>query len=111
MWAAHDCAVGHDVCHVRVARAMIEHRRPYSVLFPACVALKDTVPFAELLWEFTPLGTGAQDPVNCLNETATIFLVSCVNTPVRAQERIQFLPLMVGDLVSRHLISVAYLNA
>ena len=47
--------------------------------------------------------------VNCLNETPTISLCSCVNATVPPQESKMFVQLMVGDLASRHPISVAYL--
>ena len=70
---------------------MMEQRGPNTVLLPARAALKDTVPFAEMLRRFTPMGAVAQDPVNCFDETRKIFLVSGVNTPVPWQECLKFL--------------------
>ena len=78
-------------------------------LFPACVALENTVPLAKMLWQFTPLGAGVQNPVNCLNETSTLFLLPCIGTRVTLQECVKFLPLIVGDL-SRHPTIVAVLT-
>ena len=107
---AHSCAVGHDGCHVRVLSELFEHIRPNTVLFPACVALEDAVPLAKFVWQFTPLGAGAQNPVNCLNETSTLFLLPCIGTRVTLQECVKFLPLIVGDLIGRHPSIVADLT-
>ena len=104
---AHSCAVGHDGCHVRFLGELFEHIRPNTVLFPACVALEDAVPLAKIVWQFTPLRTGAQNPVNCLNETSTLFLLPCIGTRVGVQECVKFLPLIVGDFIGRHPTIVA----
>ena len=55
---AYNCTVGHDRCHVRVLGELFEHVGPNTVLFPACVALEDTVPLAKVGWQFTPLMVG-----------------------------------------------------
>ena len=83
---AHSSAVGHDGCHVGVLGELSEHIRPHTVLFPAGVALEDTVPLAKIVWQFTPLGAGAQNPVNCFNETSTLFLLPSIGTRVTLQE-------------------------
>jgi len=57
-----------------------------AVLFPTCAALEYTVPLAITVWQFTPLGAGAQNPVNCLNETTTLFLLPRVGTRVSLQK-------------------------
>ena len=86
---------------------LFEHISPNTVLIPACEALEDTVPLSISVRQFTPLGTGAQNPVNCLNKTATLFLLPCVGTRVSLQKCVQFLPLMVGNSLSRHPTIVA----
>ena len=48
------------------------------------------------------VAAGAQDPVNCLNETSTLFLFSCIGTRVTLQECVKFLLLIVGDFIGRH---------
>ena len=99
---AYSSAVGHHRCHVWVLGELFEHISPNTVLFPACEALEYTVPLSISVRQFTPLGAGAQNPVNCLNETSTLFLLPCVGTRVSLQKRIQFLPLMVGNSLCRH---------
>ena len=110
---AYSCTVGHDRCHVRVLRELFEHVGPNTVLFPANhdgVALEDTVPLAKVGWQFTPLCAGAQNPVNCFDETATLFLLPCIGTRVSLQKCVQFLPLMVGNPIGRHPTIVAILT-
>ena len=104
---AYSCTVGHDRCHVRVLGELFEHVGPNTVLFPACVALEDTFPLAKVGWQFTPLCAGAQNPVNCFDETATLFLLPRVGTRVSLQKCLQPLPLMVGNLIGRHPTIVA----
>ncbi len=104
---AYSCAVGHDRCHVWVLGELFEHVGPDTVLFRACVELEDTVPLATTVWQFTPLGAGAQNPLNCLNATATLFLLPCVGTRVSLQKCVKFLPLMVGNSLCRHPTIVA----
>ena len=107
---AYSSAVGHDRCHVWVLGELVEHIGPNTVLFPACAALEDTVPLAKIVGKFTPLGTGAQNPVNCLNETSTLSLLPRIGTRVFLQECEEFLPLMVGNLLGRHPTIVANLT-
>ena len=107
---AHSSTVGYDGCHVRVLSELFEHVCPNTVLFPAGVALEDTVPLAKMLWQFTPLGAGVQNPVNCLNETSTLFLLPCIGTRVTVQECVKFLPLNVVDLIGKHPSIVADLT-
>ena len=97
---ANSCTVGHDRCQVRVLDELLERVGPNTVLFPACVALEYTVPLAKVGWQFTPLGAGAQNPVNCFDETATLFLLPGIGTRVSLQKCVQFLPLMVGNLIN-----------
>ena len=104
---AYSCTIGHHRCHVWVLGELFEHGGPNSVLFPACEAFEDAVPLAIPVWQFTPLGAGAQNPVNCLNETATLLLLPCVGTRVSLQKRVKFLPLIVGNLSCRHPTIVA----
>ena len=104
---AHNCTIGHHCCHVWVLGELLEHVGPNSVLVPACEALENAVPLAIPVWQCTPLGAGAQYPVNCLNETATLFLSPCVGTRVSLQKRVKFLPLIVGNLSCRHPAIVA----
>ena len=104
---AHNCTIGHRCCHLWVLGELLEHVGPDTVLFPACVALEDAVPLAIPVWQFTPLGAGAQNPVNCLNETATLLLLPCVGTRVSLQKCIEFLLLIVGNFSCRHPIIVA----
>ncbi len=61
-------------------------------------------------WQFTPLGAGAQYPVNCLNETATLFLLPRIGTRVSLQKGVQLLPLIVGNPIGRHPTIVANLT-
>jgi hypothetical protein len=63
-----------------------------------------------MLWQFTPLGAGVQNPVNCLNETSTRFLLPCIGTRLTLQECVKFLPLNVVDLIGRHPSIVAILT-
>lgn len=74
----HNCTVRYYSSHVWVLSEMLEHVGPETVLFPAGEALEDTVPLAIAVRQFTPLGAGAQYPANCLNETATPFLLPSV---------------------------------
>jgi|GEM_PF-2186069 len=104
---AYSCAVGHHRCHVWVLGELFEHVGPDTVLFPACVALEYTVPLAITVWQFTPLGAGAQYPVNCLNETATLFLLPCVGTRVSLQKCVKFLPLIFDNSSCRRPAIVA----
>ena len=87
---------------------MYEHFRPNTVLFPACVTLGDIVPLTIIVGLFTPRGAGAQNPVNCLNETSAPFLLARIGTSLFLQECVKFLPMMVGDLIGNHLTFVAY---
>jgi len=105
---AHNCTIGHHRCHLWVLGELFEHVGPNSVLFPACVALENAVPLAIPVWQFTPLGARAQNPVNCLNETATH--LPCVGTSVSLQKRVKFLPLTVGNLSCRHPAIVAIVS-
>ena len=104
---AYSCTIGHHRCHVWVLGELFEHGGPNSVLFPACEAFEDAVPLVIPVWQFTPLGAGAQNPVNCLNETATLLLLPCVGTRVSLQKRVKFLPLIVGNFSCRHPTIVA----
>ena len=104
---AYSFAIGHHCCHVWILGELFEHVGPYTVLFPACEALEDAVPLAIAVWQFTLLGACAQNPVNCLNETATLLLSPCVGTRVSLQKRVKFLPLTVGDFSCRHPAIVA----
>ncbi|MDE0069955.1 MAG: hypothetical protein OXO48_09595, partial [Caldilineaceae bacterium] len=65
---------------------------------------------AKVGWQFTPLGAGAQNPVHCFNETATLFLLPRIGTRVSLQKWVQFLPLKVGKLIGRHPTIVATLT-
>ena len=107
---AYSCAVGHDFCHVRVLGELFEHVGPNAALFPACVALENAVPLTMSGWQFTPLGAGAQYPVNCLNETTTLFLLPRIGTRVSLQKGVQLLPLIVGNPIGRHPTIVANLT-
>ena len=49
--------------------------RPNPAFFPAGAALIDTVPFAILFGQFSPLRTGAQYPVDAFYETTTMLLI------------------------------------
>ena len=104
---AYSRAVGHHRCHVWVLGELFEHISLNTVLFPVCEALEYTVPLSISVRQFTPLGAGAQYPVNCLNKTATLFLLPCVGTRVSLQNRVQFLPLMVGNSLCSHPPTVA----
>lgn len=104
---AHNCTIGHHCCHVWVLGELFEHVGPYTVLVPASEAFEDAVPLAIPVWQCTPLGAGAQNPVNCLNETATLLLSPCVGTRMSLQKRVKFLPLIVGNLSCRHSAIVA----
>ncbi len=107
---AYSCTVGHDRCQVGVLRELFEHVGPNTVLFPVWVAFEDTVPLAKVGWQFTPLCAGAQNPVNCFDETATPVLLPRIGTRVSLQKCVQFLPLMVGKLIGRHPTFVATLT-
>ena len=54
---------------------LFEHIGPNTVLFPACVTLEYTVPLAKVGWQFTSPCAGAQNPVDCFEEKATLFLL------------------------------------
>ena len=104
---AYSSAVGHHRCHLWVLGELFEHVGPDAVLFPTGIALEDAVPLAIAVWQFTPLGTGAQYLVDCFNEKATVLLLPCVGTRESLQKYVQFLPLMVGDSLCKHPTVVA----
>ena len=107
---AYSCTAGHDRCLVGVLGEQSEHIGPNTILFPACVASEDTVPLAKFGWQFMPLGAAAQNPVNCLDETATLILLPRIGTSVSLQKCVQFLPLMVGKLIGRLPTTVGILT-
>jgi hypothetical protein len=104
---AYSSAVGHHRCHLWVLGELFEHVSPNTVLIPACEALEYTVPLSISVRQFTPLGTGAQNPVNCLNKTATLLLLPCVGTRVSLQKCVKFLPLIIGNSLCKHPAIVA----
>ena len=107
IWARTAVLSGLTAAMSRLLSELFEHVGPSTVLFPACVALEDTVPLAISVWQFTPLGAAAQYPVNCLYETATLFLLPCIGTRVSLQKSVKFLPLLVGNSLCRHPALVA----
>ena len=99
---AYSSAVRHGSGHVWVLGELFRYIDPNTVHFPACATLKDTVPLAKIVGQFRPLGAGAQNPVNYLNETSTLSLLPRASTRVFLQECEEFLSLMVGNLLGRH---------
>ena len=81
---------------------MVIDLRPNSAFFPAGETLIDTVPFAILFRQFSPLRTGAQYPVDAFYETTTFFLFTCIHIGMRSQKFVQLLPLFCGDWNGSH---------
>ena len=81
---------------------MVIDLRPNPAFFPAGETLIDTVPFAILFGQFSPLRTGAQYPVDAFYETTTFFLFTCIHIRMRSQEFVQLLPLFCGDWDGSH---------
>ena len=87
--------------------SVVSHGAEHHVTIPRHQELRvgtlsSTVPLSISVRLFTSLGAGAQNPVNCINKTETLFLLPCVGTRVSLQKRQQFLPLMVGNSLRRH---------
>jgi len=93
---------------VWVLGELFENVGPYTILFPGCVALENTIPLALIDWQLTPLHVGSPNPVKYLDETSALFLLPCIGPRVSSQECVKFLPLMVGILIERNLSVAAY---